>query len=307
MPLRRPARALHGGRLRGLPPFRSRIVTQIAPSRSSAATSIGQTDHTQPPGVADARAAATLKRRGAIRVKPPGLTSSGNPMQRARMSRKNAVAPSGTSSPGGSPPGGSSSNPDAQKTDASPKHAQVQAHAHEADLIDLSDPPPATKPAGAQPSRLEATPAELQTVAHIPVLQPTVLHAAHAHEADLIDLGDPPPATKPASAQPSRLEATPAELQTVAHIPVLQPTVLHAAHAHEAAHATPGVHGAPPLAHTLTAAGMPSLHDIHHATGQTIAAQHAIGYANQLLAIAEMLNSFRMKLIDMIKKAVSPS
>ncbi|WP_232288955.1 hypothetical protein [Burkholderia oklahomensis] len=256
VPLRRPARALHGGRLRGLPPFRSRIVTQIAPSRSSAATSIGQTDHTQPPGVADARAAATLKRRGAIRVKPPGLTSSGNPMQRARMSRKNAVAPSGTSSPGGSPPGGSSSNPDAQKTDASPKHAQVQAHAHEADLIDLSDPPPATKPAGAQPSRLEATPAELQTVAHIPVLQPTVLHAAHAHEA---------------------------------------------------AHATPGVHGAPPLAHTLTAAGMPSLHDIHHATGQTIAAQHAIGYANQLLAIAEMLNSFRMKLIDMIKKAVSPS
>ncbi len=231
-------------------------MTQIAPSRSSAATSIGQTDHTQPPGVADARAAATLKRRGAIRVKPPGLTSSGNPMQRARMSRKNAVAPSGTSSPGGSPPGGSSSNPDAQKTDASPKHAQVQAHAHEADLIDLSDPPPATKPAGAQPSRLEATPAELQTVAHIPVLQPTVLHAAHAHEA---------------------------------------------------AHATPGVHGAPPLAHTLTAAGMPSLHDIHHATGQTIAAQHAIGYANQLLAIAEMLNSFRMKLIDMIKKAVSPS
>lgn len=33
--------------------------------------------------------------------------------------------------------------------------------------------------------------------------------------------------------------------------------------------------------------------------------QHAIGQANQRLAIAEMLNSFMQKVIDMIKKAAS--
>ncbi|RQQ56593.1 hypothetical protein DF139_36710, partial [Burkholderia stagnalis] len=58
-------------------------------------------------------------------------------------------------------------------------------HAHEGNLIDLSDPPPTPKPAGTPPSLLEATPDELQAVAHHPVLQPTVLHATHAHEGNL--------------------------------------------------------------------------------------------------------------------------
>ncbi|MBN3817678.1 DUF1917 domain-containing protein [Paraburkholderia sp. Se-20369] len=149
----------------------------------------------------------------------------------------------------------------------------------------------------------------------MPVLQPTVLHSAPSHEGNLIDLSDPPTTPKPTSTPSSLLEATPDELQSVAHHPVLQPTVLHPAHAASqptakpstaapaTAHEPHGAHDAPPLA----ASGMPSVHDIEHDTRQTIRMQHAIGRANQLLAVAEMLNSFRMKLLDMIKKAVSPS
>ncbi|PCE32396.1 hypothetical protein [Burkholderia ubonensis] len=195
---------------------------------------MGQTDHAQPSG---GTGAGALKRRPAIHVKLPGLKSSGKPMQAARMARKNGIAQSGATT----------SRPEAPKTDASQPHAQVQANAHEADLIDLSDPPPTTKPAAAQPSLLEATPAELHAV-HTPVLQPTVLHSA----------------------------------------------------------APPAPQGAQPPAHTLAAAGMPSLQDIHHTTDQTIAMQHALGQANQRLAIAEMLNSFMQKVIEMIKKAASP-
>ncbi|OJA39791.1 hypothetical protein BGV47_10260 [Burkholderia ubonensis] len=173
-----------------------------------------------------------------------------------------------------------------------------------------------------QPSLLEATPAELQAVAHLPVLQPTVLHSAPSHEGHLIDLSDPPTTTRPAGTPPSLLEATPDELQAVAHHPVLQPTVPHSAHAQEghlidlsdAPPATPSAHvQAAPLgaAHgthgsqAFAAAGMPGIQQIEHETRQMIEMQRAIGFQNQLLAVAEMLNSFRMKLLDMIKKAVS--
>ncbi|WP_196221962.1 hypothetical protein [Burkholderia ubonensis] len=167
-----------------------------------------------------ANTTVTLKRSNAIRAKPPGLTSSGNPLQRARMLRKHSAAPS------------------------------------------------------SQASLLEATPGELQAVAHHPVLQPAVLHSAHTQEGHLIDLSDAPPATQSAHGQAAPLGA---------------------------AHAPHGTHGA----QTFAAAGMPSIHQIEHETRQMIEMQRAIGFQNQLLAVAEMLNSFRMKLLDMIKKAVS--
>ncbi|WP_232441793.1 hypothetical protein [Burkholderia ubonensis] len=247
--------------------FRSRIVTRIDARSAPTTTNAGQADRAGLAG--GANATVTLKRRNAIRAKPPGLTSSGNPLQRARLSNRHGVASSG------------------------------------------------------QLSLLEATPAELQAVAHLPVLQPTVLHSAPSHEGHLIDLSDPPTTTRPAGTPPSLLEATPAELQAVAHHPVLQPTVPHSAHAQEghlidlsdAPPATPSAHvQAAPLgaAHgthgsqAFAAAGMPGIQQIEHETRQMIEMQRAIGFQNQLLAVAEMLNSFRMKLLDMIKKAVSP-
>nr|WP_232448634.1 hypothetical protein [Burkholderia ubonensis] len=246
--------------------FRSRIVTRIDARSVPTTTNAGQADRAGLAG--GANTTVTLKRRNAIRAKPPGLTSSGNPLQRARLSNRHGVASSG------------------------------------------------------QPSLLEATPAELQAVAHLPVLQPTVLHSAPSHEGHLIDLSDPPTTTRPAGTPPSLLEATPDELQAVAHHPVLQPTVPHSAHAQEghlidlsdAPPATPSSHvQAAPLgaAHgthgsqAFAAAGMPGIQQIEHETRQMIEMQRAIGFQNQLLAVAEMLNSFRMKLLDMIKKAVS--
>nr|WP_232447619.1 hypothetical protein [Burkholderia ubonensis] len=247
--------------------FRSRIVTRIDSRSAPTTTNAGQADRAGLAG--GANTTVTLKRRNAIRAKPPGLTSSGNPLQRARLSSRHGVATSG------------------------------------------------------KPSLLEATPAELQAVAHLPVLQPTVLHSAPSHEGHLIDLSDPPTTTRPAGRPPSLLEATPDELQAVAHHPVLQPTVPHSAHAQEghlidlsdAPPATPSAHvQAAPLgaAHgthgsqAFAAAGMPGIQQIEHETRQMIEMQRAIGFQNQLLAVAEMLNSFRMKLLDMIKKAVSP-
>lgn len=241
----------------------TRIDSRSAPTTTNA----GQADRAGLAG--GANTTVTLKRRNAIRAKPPGLTSSGNPLQRARLSSRHGVATSG------------------------------------------------------KPSLLEATPAELQAVAHLPVLQPTVLHSAPSHEGHLIDLSDPPTTTRPAGRPPSLLEATPDELQAVAHHPVLQPTVPHSAHAQEghlidlsdAPPATPSAHvQAAPLgaAHgthgsqAFAAAGMPGIQQIEHETRQMIEMQRAIGFQNQLLAVAEMLNSFRMKLLDMIKKAVSP-
>lgn len=243
----------------------TRIDSRSAPTTTNA----GQADRAGLVG--GANTTVTLKRRNAIRAKPPGLTSSGNPLQRARLSSRHGVASSG------------------------------------------------------KPSLLEATPAELQAVAHLPVLQPTVLHSAPSHEGHLIDLSDPPTTTRPAGTPPSLLEATPDELQAVAHHPVLQPTVPHSAHVQEghlidlsdapsatpsahvqaaplgAAHAPHGTHGSQAFA----AAGMPGIQQIEHETRQMIEMQRAIGFQNQLLAVAEMLNSFRMKLLDMIKKAVS--
>lgn len=55
----------------------------------------------------------------------------------------------------------------------------------------------------------------------------------------------------------------------------------------------------------LQRARLSSIQQIEHETRQMIGMQRAIGFQNQLLAAAEMLNSFRMKLLDMIKKAVS--
>nr|WP_232466437.1 hypothetical protein [Burkholderia ubonensis] len=246
--------------------FRSRIVTRIDARSAPTTTNAGQADRAGLAG--GANTTVTLKRRNAIRAKPPGLTSSGNPLQRARLSSRRGVASSG------------------------------------------------------KPSLLEATPAELQAVAHLPVLQPTVLHSAPSHEGHLIDLSDPRTTTRPAGTPPSLLEATPDELQAVAHHPVLQPTVPRSAHAQEghlidlsdAPPATPSAHvQAAPLgaAHgthgsqAFAAAGMPGIQQIEHETRQMIEMQRAIGFQNQLLAVAEMLNSFRMKLLDMIKKAVS--
>lgn len=242
-------------------------MTRIDARSVPTTTNAGQADRAGLAG--GANTTVTLKRRNAIRAKPPGLTSSGNPLQRARLSSRRGVASSG------------------------------------------------------KPSLLEATPAELQAVAHLPVLQPTVLHSAPSHEGHLIDLSDPPPTTRPAGTPPSLLEATPDELQAVAHHPVLQPTVPHSAHAQEghlidlsdAPPAPPSAHvQAAPLgaAHgthgsqAFAAAGMPGIQQIEHETRQMIEMQRAIGFQNQLLAVAEMLNSFRMKLLDMIKKAVSP-
>ncbi|WP_232452628.1 hypothetical protein [Burkholderia ubonensis] len=274
--VRRPCPSLDGTR-RHTQFFRSRIVTRIDSRSAPTTTNAAQADRA---GLADgANTTVTLKRRNAIRAKPPGLTSSGNPLQRARLSSRHGVASSG------------------------------------------------------QPSLLEATPAELQAVAHLPVLQPTVLHSAPSHEGHLIDLSDPPPTTtRPAGTPPSLLEATPDELQAVAHHPVLQPTVPHSAHAQEghlvdlsdappatpsahvqaaplgAAHAPLAPHGTQGSQHgsqAFAAAGMPGIQQIEHETRQMIEMQRAIGFQNQLLAAAEMLNSFRMKLLDMIKKAVS--
>jgi len=63
-------------------------------------------------------------------------------------------------------------------------------------------------------------------------------------------------------------------------------------------------HSAPTMHRRLPRPGC-RIQQIHHETAQTIRMQRAIGFANQLLAVAEMINSFQMKLIDMIKKAVS--
>ncbi|WP_230962898.1 hypothetical protein [Burkholderia stagnalis] len=357
-------------------------------------TNAGQADRAGLSG--GVNSAVTLKRSNAIRAKPPGLTSSGNPVQRARMSHKRGAVPSSQSSsaavgsdgsktqsppkpadkqaslleatpaelqavahipvlqpavlhsapshegnlidlsdppatpkPTGTPPSLLEATPDELRAVA--HHPVLQptvlhaTHAHEGNLIDLSDPPSTPKPVGTPPSLLEATPDELQAVAHHPVLQPTVLHSAPSHEGNLIDLSDPPPTPKPVGTPPSLLEATPDELQAVAHHPVLQPAVLHPTHAQEGhlidlsdapqatgpAHAQPapfgaahGSHGAPGTP-AFAASGMPSPQQIEHETRQAIEMQRAVSFAKQLLAVAEMVNSFRMKLIDMIRKAVS--
>ncbi|KVN90140.1 hypothetical protein WJ70_18405 [Burkholderia ubonensis] len=70
-------------------------------------------------------------------------------------------------------------------------------------------------------------------------------------------------------------------------------------------HAPHGTHGVQHGSQAFAAAGMPGIQQIEHETRQMIEMQRAIGFQNQLLAVAEMLNSFRMKLLDMIKKAVS--
>ncbi|KVT54403.1 hypothetical protein WK53_06025 [Burkholderia ubonensis] len=70
-------------------------------------------------------------------------------------------------------------------------------------------------------------------------------------------------------------------------------------------HAPHGTHGTQHGSQAFAAAGMPGIQQIEHETRQMIEMQRAIGFQNQLLAAAEMLNSFRMKLLDMIKKAVS--
>ncbi|WP_157636225.1 hypothetical protein [Burkholderia ubonensis] len=202
--------------------FRSRIVTRIDARSAPTTTNAGQADRAGLAG--GANTTVTLKRRNAIRAKPPGLTSSGNPLQRARLSSRHGVASSG------------------------------------------------------QPSLLEATPDELQAVAHHPVLQPTVPHSAHAQEGHLIDLSDARPATPSAHVQAAPLGA---------------------------AHAPHGTHGTQHGSQAFAAAGMPGIQQIEHETRQMIEMQRAIGFQNQLLAAAEMLNSFRMKLLDMIKKAVS--
>ncbi|MGZ2749298.1 hypothetical protein [Burkholderia stagnalis] len=328
--------------------FRSRIVTRIDTRSAPPTTNVGQADRASLSG--GANTAVTLKRRNAIRDKPAGLTSSGNPLQRARLSGKRGAVPSSQPSSSSaaarsdpskaqSPP--KPADPPSSLLEATPAELQTVAHIpvlqpavlhsaspHEGNLIDPSDPPPAPKPAGSPPSLLEATPDELQAVAHHPVLQPTVPHAAHAQEGNLIEPSDPPPTPKPAGSPPSLLEATPGELQAVAHHPVLQPTVPHATHAHEgnlidlsdappatqpaqaqpaplgASHGSHGVHsahGAPAFA----ASGMPSVQQIEHETRQAIVMQRAISFANQLLAVTEMINGFRMKLVEMIRKAVS--
>ncbi|NTX32343.1 hypothetical protein HT746_35450 [Burkholderia pyrrocinia] len=126
-------------------------------------------------------------------------------------------------------------------------------------------------------------------------MQPAVPHSAHVPEGNLIDLSDPPPAPQAAHGQPSPLGAEHAQSQA-AGTPPSKP-------ASAAGHEAHGAHDA----QTLAAAGMPSIQQINHETAQTIRMQRAIGFANQLLAVAEMINSFQMKLIDMIKKAVSRS
>ena len=307
-------------------------------------TNAGQADRAGPSG--GANSAVTLKRSNAIRAKPPGLTSSGNPLQRARMLHKRGAVPSSQSSSAAavgsdgskaqSPP--KPADKQASLLEATPAELQTVAHipvlqptvlhstpSHEGNLIDLSNAPATPKPAGTPPSLLEATPDELQAVAHHPVLQPTVLHSTPSHEGNLIDLSNAPATPKPAGTPPSLLEATPDELQAVAHHPVLQPTVLHSTPSHEGnlidlsdapqatrpAHAQPapfgvahGSHGAPGTP-AFAASGMPSPQQIEHETRQAIEMQRAVGFAKQLLAVAEMVNSFRMKLIDMIRKAVS--
>ncbi|KWB41447.1 hypothetical protein WL35_20000 [Burkholderia ubonensis] len=105
-----------------------------------------------------------------------------------------------------------------------------------------------------------------------------MLHSAPSHEGHLIDLSDAPPATPSAHVQAAPLGA---------------------------AHAPHGTHGAQHGSQAFAAAGMPGIQQIEHETRQMIEMQRAIGFQNQLLAVAEMLNSFRMKLLDMIKKAVS--
>ncbi|WP_230958863.1 hypothetical protein [Burkholderia stagnalis] len=307
------------------------------------ATNAGQADRAGLSG--GANSAVTLKRSNAIRAKPPGLTSSGNPVQRARILHKRGAVPSSQSSSAAVGSDGSKAQSPPKPADkqaslleATPAELQAVAHipvlqpavlhsapSHESNLIDLSDPPATPKPAGTPPSLLEATPDELQAVAHHPVLQPTALHSTPSHEGNLIDLSDPPSTPKPVGTPPSLLEATPDELQAVAHHPVLQPTALHPTHAQEGhlidlsdapqatgpAHAQPapfgaahGSHGAPGTP-AFAASGMPSPQQIEHETRQAIEMQRAVGFAKQLLAVAEMVNSFRMKLIDMIRKAVS--
>lgn len=276
--------------------FRSRIVTRIDTRSAPPTTNVGQADRASLSG--GANTAVTLKRRNAIRDKPAGLTSSGNPLQRARLSGKRGAVPS--SQP-------SSSSAAARSIRQSPVAAEarrpaiVAARSHARRIADgraysgsaagrASFGVPArrqshrsersaagAKPAGSPPSLLEATPDELQAVAHHPVLQPTVPHATHAHEGNLIDLSDAPPATQPAQAQPAPLGAS------------------------HGSHGVHSAHGAPAFA----ASGMPSVQQIEHETRQAIVMQRAISFANQLLAVTEMINGFRMKLVEMIRKAVS--
>ncbi|WP_254601692.1 hypothetical protein [Burkholderia lata] len=346
---RRPVRPLRGSRAPGSTFFRSRIVQPV--SIKSPIQTGGSTPPSQnPPAIGaplSGAAAPQPKPSGVLGgLRPQGASTSrpeARPLNAAALKRT-AVKPEATGN-------------NASLLEATPAELQTvahhpvlqpvvlhSAHPHEGNLIDLSDPPSTTKPAGTPSSLLEATPDELQTVAHHAVLQPAVLHSAHPHEGNLIDLSDPPSATKPTGTPSSLLEATPDELQTVAHHAVLQPAVLHSAPvpegdlidlndpppAPQAAHGQPSplgaghaqsqAAGAPPSkpasaagheahgahdAQTLAAAGMPSIQQIHHETAQTIRMQRAVGFANQLLAVAEMINSFQMKLIDMIKKAVS--
>ncbi|KVV37437.1 hypothetical protein WK81_25550 [Burkholderia ubonensis] len=70
-------------------------------------------------------------------------------------------------------------------------------------------------------------------------------------------------------------------------------------------HAPHGTHGVQHGSQAFAAAGMPGIQQIEHETRQMIGMQRAIGFRNPLLAAAEMLNSFRMKRLDMITKAVS--
>ncbi|WP_254609263.1 hypothetical protein [Burkholderia lata] len=295
---RRPVRPLRGSRASRSTFFRSRIVQPVS------IKSPIQTGGSTPPSQNPPSIGAPLSGAAAPQPKPSGVlgglrpqgASTSRPEARplnASALKRTAVKPEATGH-------------NASLLEATPAELQTvahhpvlqpvvlhSAHPHEGNLIDLSDPPSTTKPTGTPSSLLEATPDELQTVAHHAVLQPAVLHSAHVPEGDLIDLSDPPPAPQAAHGQPSPLGAEHAQSQA-AGTPPSKP-------ASAAEHEAHGAHDA----QTLAAAGMPSIQQIHHETAQTIRMQRAIGFANQLLAVAEMINSFQMKLIDMIKKAVS--
>lgn len=159
-----------------------------------------------------------------------------------------------------------------------------------------SDAGGAAKTAGQPPApaapATPTPPAPAPTRTEAAEVQPQTIDATPTHEP-VSDSGSAASAAKPETtaapvhtAAPAKAEAAEVQAQTV-----------HAT----STHATANTHAS---GQPLAASGMPSIQEIDHAADQAIVMQQALARATQKMAIAELLNSFAQKIIEMLKKAV---
>jgi hypothetical protein len=177
----------------------------------------------------------------------------------------------------------------------SPK-ARLQARMHAAKPT--SDAGGAAKAAGQPPAPAASAPATPTPPAPTPTktetaeVQPQTIDATPTHKP-VSDSGSAASTEKPETTAAPVHTAAPAKAEAAE----IQAQTVHAT----STHATANTHAS---GQTLAASGMPSIQEIDHAADQAIVMQQALARATQKMAIAELLNSFAQKIIEMLKKAV---